>query len=132
MLTFKPLRPRHIAERTDLTVSRVETKEGQRDGIRFSIHHTVMKELRWMSGDRLVVQYDDKADAWFIERVPAAGAADGYKLVVPEKGGKNASGSIRVGTDRETLDAILPASNPSKGYEFLESNGNVATFVTKE
>jgi hypothetical protein len=132
MLTFKPLKPRHIAERSGLIVSRVETQEGHRDGIRLSIHHTVLKELRWLDGDRLIVQYDDKADAWFVNRVPSGGAADGYKMVVPKKGGANASGSIRVGVDRAALDAILPASQPTKRYDFLESNGNVATFVVKE
>jgi hypothetical protein len=132
MLTFKPLKPRHIAERSGLIVTRVETKEGHRDGIRLSIHHAVLKELRWIDGDRLIVQYDDKDDAWFVHRVPSGGASDGYKMIVPPKGGKNASGTIRIGCERESLDAILPAANPSKRYEFLEANGNVATFVVKE
>lgn len=132
MLTFKPVKPRHLAGRSALMIARVEGKGNNRDGIRLSINRNVLKDLRWMNGDRLVVRYDDKADAWFIERVPSAGAGDGYKLVISEAGGANASGYVRVSVDRAFLDSIVPEASPQKSYDFLESTGNVASFVIKE
>lgn len=135
MLTFKPLRPRGTpsVDRSDLSVSRRNCKQtSASEAVSFSLARKVLRELRWLDGDRMVANYDDKADAWFIERVPNAKEADGYKLTVPTKGGPNASGYFRVAVPREQVECVVPKDVGTKHYQFLELVRNVATFVVQE
>lgn len=112
----------------DLFVSRVKqgSKSGRED-LSVRVHGDVMKRLRWIPGDYVMLRFaDDQATQIVLQRVE--GAKNGGMRLGASTAKASAHATVRFSADQAVLDAIFK-DDMSFVASFYEAEGTAATFI---
>ena len=91
------------------------------------MHADVMKRLRWIIGDYVLLKPDDDGKTWVVERV--SGPKNGGLKITTASGKSSQHGRVSFTVDAEVLNEIFSNGETSFTATLCDSNGNAATFV---
>ncbi|NBW20017.1 MAG: hypothetical protein EBR82_69810 [Caulobacteraceae bacterium] len=91
------------------------------------IHGDVMRRLRWIVGDYIVLKPEDDGQKWVLERV---GGPKQHGLKITSASGKSSQhGRVSFTVDGDVLNQVFADESTSFTATLCESNGNEAVFL---
>lgn len=111
---------------SDCLFSRVADKVN-REALTVRIHADVMRKLRWMVGDYVVLRPDEDFEKWSLERVN--GPKQGGIKLTTASGKSSAHGRASFTIEGDVLDLIFGKENRSFTATLCDQTGNEAVFV---
>jgi hypothetical protein len=91
------------------------------------IHSDVMKRLRWIVGDYIVLKPDDEGQKWVLERVNGP-KQQGLKITTAS-GKASQHGRVSFTVDGDVLDQVFVGGETSFTATMCDSSGNQAVFL---
>lgn len=125
-IKFEPRRNMPSGRSADLTVTLRKQAKQTYVGLELRLSQDTQQRLRYLDGDRAVVEFDDRSDSLGIERV--AGAKTGYKIVLNDRADGRPVAYIKLTCSADEARMVL-GELPTKHYELCEVDGNKVTFV---
>jgi len=111
---------------SDLLISRISENRG-RESMTVRIHGDVMRRLRWIVGDYIVLKPEDDGQKWVLERV---GGPKQHGLKITSASGKSSQhGRVSFTVDGDVLNQVFADESTSFTATLCESNGNEAVFL---
>lgn len=111
---------------SDLLLSRISENRG-RESMTVRIHSDVMKRLRWIVGDYIVLRPEDDGQKWVIERV--SGPKQHGLKITSASGKASRHGRVSFTVDAEVLNEVFNGGETSFTATLCDSNGNEAVFL---
>ncbi len=111
---------------SDLLLSRISEHRG-RESMTVRIHSDVMKRLRWIVGDYIVLKPDDEGQKWVVERVSGP-KQQGLKITTAS-GKASQHGRVSFTVDGDVLNQVFPGGETSFTATMCDSSGNQAVFL---
>jgi hypothetical protein len=111
---------------SDLLVSRISEHRG-RESMTVRLHSDVMRRLRWIVGDYIILKPEDDGQKWVIQRVSGP-KQQGLKITTAS--GKNSQhGRVSFTVDGRVLDEVFSSGEASFTATMCDSSGNEAVFL---
>lgn len=111
------------AANSDALFSRVQDNKTA-ESLSLRINKDVMRRLRWMIDDYVVLSVYDNGQRWVVKRVP------GPKQMGMKISGKDGGhGTVRFTADAEALDLIFAGDNRSFTATLCDNDGEAAVFL---
>lgn len=111
---------------SDLLVSRISEHRG-RESMTVRLHSDVMRRLRWIVGDYIVLRPEDDGQKWIIERVSGP-KQQGLKITMAS-GKTSQHGRVSFTVDGKVLDEVFQNGETSFTATMCDSSGNEAVFL---
>lgn len=111
---------------SDLLVSRIAEHRG-RESMTIRLHADVMRRLRWIVGDYVILKPEDDGEKWVIERVSGP-KHQGLKITTAS-GKSSQHGRVSFTVDADVLDKVFPNGHTSFTATLCDSSGNEAVFL---
>ena len=111
---------------SDLLVSRIAEQKG-RASMTVRIHSDVMRRLRWIVGDYIVLKLEDDGQKWVIQRVSGP-KQQGLKITTAS-GKASQHGRVSFTVDESVLNEVFPDGDTSFTATMCDSSGNEAIFL---
>jgi hypothetical protein len=111
---------------SDLLISRISEHRG-RESMTIRIHADVMRRLRWIIGDYIVLKPGDDGQKWVVERVNGP-KNQGLKITTAS-GKSSQHGRVSFTVDSEVLDEVFSGDSTSFTATLCDSSGNEAVFL---
>lgn len=115
-----------VTANSDLLVSRVAENKG-RESMTIRLHSDVMRRLRWIVGDYVILRPEDDGQKWIIERV--SGAKHGGLKITSASGKSSQHGRVSFTVDADVLNEVFPGEETSFTATLCDSGGNEAVFL---
>jgi hypothetical protein len=115
-----------IHANSDLLVSRVNEREG-RECLSIRLHGDVMRRLRWIYGDYVVLRPEDDGQKWIVERV--GGPKQGGMKLTAASGKSSNHANVRFTVEQDVLDEVFGSEDTSFTCTLCDSNGSQAVFL---
>lgn len=115
-----------ITANSDLLLSRASEKKG-RETMSIRLHEEVMRRLRWIIGDYVILRPEDDGQKWIIERV--SGPKDGGLKITTASGKSSNHGRVSFTVDIEVLNEVFPGGETSFTATLCDTSGNEAVFL---
>lgn len=110
---------------SDLLISRIAENKG-RESMTVRLHCDVMRRLRWIVGDYVVLKPEDDGTKWIIERV--SGPKHKGLKITTASGKASQHGRVSFTVDGDVLDEVF-GNETSFTATLCDSNGNQAVFL---
>lgn len=111
---------------SDLLITRVSENKG-RESMTIRIHADVMRRLRWIVGDYIVLKPEDDGQKWVVERVSGP-KQQGLKITTAS-GKSSQHGRVNFTVDCNVLDEVFTDNSTCFTATLCDSNGNEAVFL---
>ena len=111
---------------SDLLLSRIAEQKG-RASMTVRIHSDVMRRLRWIVGDYIVLKLEDDGQKWVIQRVSGP-KQQGLKITTAS-GKASQHGRVSFTVDESVLNEVFPDGDTSFTATMCDSSGNEAIFL---
>jgi hypothetical protein len=111
---------------SDLLLSRISEQKG-RASMTVRIHSEVMRRLRWIVGDYIVLKPEEDGQKWVIERVSGP-KQQGLKITTASGKGTQ-HGRVSFTVDASVLDEVFSDGETSFTATMCDSSGNAAIFL---
>jgi hypothetical protein len=110
----------------DALFSRVK-ENNDRESLSIRIHQDVMRRLRWMLGDYVMLRPEDNGQKWVVYRVPGP-KEGGLKL---SRSGEKSSqhATVRFSVEKDVLEEIFKTDDRYFTATLCDSQGNEAIFL---
>jgi hypothetical protein len=115
-----------VTANSDILVSRIAEHKG-RESMTVRIHADVMRRLRWIVGDYVLLRPEDDGKKWVVERV--SGPKHGGLKITSASGKSSQHGRVSFTVDTEVLDEVFSGGESSFTATLCESSGNEAVFA---
>lgn len=127
-IKFEPRRHMPGRRAADLTVTLRKQANQVFVGLELRLSQDTQQRLRYLDGDRAVVEFDENNGSVGIERV--AGERAGYKIVLGERADGRPVAYIKLTCTPEEAAQVV-GEGGTKDFELFEVDGNKVTFVAK-
>lgn len=125
-IKFEPRRNMPGRRAADLTVTLRKQANQVYVGLELRLSQDTQQRLRYLNGDRAVVEFDETSGSVGIERV--AGDRTGYKIVLNERADGRPVAYIKLTCTPDEAGQLL-GDRSAKDFELFEVDGNKVTFV---
>lgn len=111
---------------SDLLVTRIAETKG-RESMTIRLNGDVMRRLRWMIGDYVLLKTEEDGDKWVVERV--SGPKNGGLKITRSSGKGSPHGRVSFTVDSAVLDEVFKDGDTSFTATMCDSSGNEAVFL---
>jgi len=91
------------------------------------IHADIMRRLRWIVGDYIVLKPEDEGQKWVLERV--SGPKQHGLKITTASGKASQHGRVSFTVDESVLDEVFSDGEASFTATMCDSSGNEAVFL---